>query len=321
MSKMKILANDGIHPAGKAMLEAAGFQVVTDKVAQEDLPTELPNYTGIIVRSATKVRQELIDACPDLKVIGRGGVGLDNIDVDYANDKGIAVYNTPAASSQSVAELVFAHALGVARSLHMANRAMPVTGDTDFKALKKSYSKGIEFKGKTIGIIGFGRIGQQVGKLAIGMGMNVTAHDPYLDEATLRLQFPMTKKGVRVLVKTVSMKSVLETSDILTLHVPSQGRPVIGKRELKMMKKGAIIVNASRGGIIDEAALIDALDSGHLMGAGLDVFDSEPTPSKAILEHPRISLTPHTGASTEQAQANIGTELAEKFINYLKGSR
>ena len=319
MSKVKILANDGIHPAGKAMLEAAGFQVDTDKIAQEDLPTELQNYSGIIVRSATKVRKDLIDACPDLQVIGRGGVGLDNIDVEYAKDNGIAVFNTPAASSQSVAELVFAHALGVARSLHMANREMPEKGDSEFKALKKSYSKGIEFRDKTIGIIGFGRIGQNVGRLAIGMGMHVTAHDPYLDEATLRLQFPMTKKGVRVLVKTVSMKSVLESSDILTLHVPSQGRPVIGARELAKMKKGAIIVNASRGGIIDEKALIEAIDSGHIMGAGLDVFDNEPTPSREILSHPRISLSPHTGASTEQAQANIGTELAEKFINYLNG--
>jgi D-3-phosphoglycerate dehydrogenase len=319
MANNKILANDGIHPAGKAMLEEAGFEVDTTKIPQEELAAKLPDYVGIIVRSATKVRKDLIDQCPGLRVIGRGGVGLDNIDVDYAKDRNIAVFNTPAASSQSVAELVLAHALGLSRSLHDANRQMPVKGNTEFKQLKKSYAKGVELRGKTIGIIGFGRIGQHVGRLAAGMGLHVIAHDPYIDEATLRLEFAQSSNTVNILVKTTSMKDVLSKADIITLHVPSQGRPVIGAHELDMMKESAILINASRGGIVDEVALINALDSGSIAGAGLDVFDNEPTPSGMILGHSKISLTPHTGASTEQAQENIGTELAGKFIGHLKG--
>jgi D-3-phosphoglycerate dehydrogenase / 2-oxoglutarate reductase len=316
MATIRILANDGIHPAGKEMLENAGYEVVTDKIAQEDLPAQLPEFDVILVRSATKVRKELIDACPDLKIIGRGGVGLDNIDVEYAKDRDIQVFNTPAASSQSVAELVFAHAIGAARFLPQANRNMPVKGDSEFKTLKKAYGAGIELKGKTIGIVGFGRIGQAVGRIAVGMGMKVLAHDPYLDEATLRLDFYGSSQSIQVLVKTGTMRTVLEKSDIVTLHVPSQGRPVIGEKELKCMRPEAILINASRGGIIDEKALIAALDNGVIRAAGLDVFANEPTPSQALLSHPKISLSPHIGAATGQAQANIGTELAGKIIHF-----
>jgi len=316
MANVRILANDGIHPAGKEMLENAGYEVVTDTVMQEDLPVQLPDFDVILVRSATKVRKKLIDACPNLKIVGRGGVGLDNIDVDYAKDKDIAVFNTPAASSQSVAELVFAHAIGAARFLHQSNRNMPARGNSEFKALKKAYSAGVELRGKTIGIIGFGRIGQAVGRIAVGLGMKVLAHDPYLEQATLRLDFQGSSDHIQVLVKTISMRSVLKESDIVTLHVPSQGRPVIGEKELKDMKSEAILINASRGGIIHEEALIAALDTGEIAAAGLDVFANEPTPSEALLNHPKISLSPHIGAATGQAQANIGTELADKIIQF-----
>ena len=302
------------------MLEEAGFEVDTNKIPQDELADKLPGYAGIMVRSATKVRQDLMDKCPDLKVIGRGGVGLDNIDVDYAKERGIAVFNTPAASSQSVAELVFAHALGIARFMQNANRDMPAKGNSAFKDLKKSYSKGVELRGKTIGIIGFGRIGQHVGRIAAGVGMRVIAHDPFIEEATLEVDFPQSDQVVKIAIQTTSIDEVLKNSDVITLHVPSQGRPLIGAEELAKMKNNAILINASRGGIIDEDALVNALNEGEIAGAGLDVFDNEPTPSDQILNHPKISLTPHTGASTEQAQANIGTELAGKFIAYLNGA-
>jgi len=316
MANIRILANDGIHPAGKEMLENAGYEVVTDTIAQEDLPQQLPDFDVILVRSATKVRKDLIDGCPNLKIIGRGGVGLDNIDVDYAKERDIAVYNTPAASSQSVAELVFAHAIGAARFLQQSNRKMPLNGVSEFKTLKKAYSAGVELRGKTIGIVGFGRIGQAVGRIAVGLGMKVLAHDPYLEEAILKLEFQGSSDHIQVQVKTISLKSVLEGSDIVTLHVPSQGRPVIGEKELKCMKPEAILINASRGGIIHEEALIEALDTGEIAAAGLDVFANEPTPSEALLGHPKISLSPHIGAATGQAQANIGTELAGKIIQF-----
>src|ERR1700749_1539528 len=175
----KILANDGIDPIGKKLLEEAGFTVDTNNIPQEELPARLNEYDVITVRSATKVRKALIDATPNLKVIGRGGVGVDNIDVDYAKEKGIGVYNTPASSSLSVAELVFANLFGGVRFLHDSNRRMPVEGSTKFNDLKKAYAKGIELRDKTLGIVGFGRIGREVAKIAIGVGMDVLAYDLY----------------------------------------------------------------------------------------------------------------------------------------------
>ncbi len=312
----RILANDGLHPAGKALLEEAGHEVVTDKIQQDDLKKELPAFDSIIVRSATKVRAELIDACPDLKVIARAGVGLDNIDVSYAESKGIRVINTPAASSRSVAELVFAHLLTVSRFVHLNNREMPVRGKDDFKSLKKESSKGIEMMGKSIGIVGFGRIGQEVAKIALGFGMTINAVDPFVNETTLELNIGGKKLDVDI--STIEMDELLKTSDFITLHVPfSGGKPIIGSEELAMMKDTAVIVNASRGGVVDEAALLDALEKGIILGAGLDVFVNEPTPSAEVLAAKNISLTPHIGASTGQAQENIGTELARKIIALL----
>ncbi len=312
MSKL-ILANDGIDAVGKKLLENAGFTVVTEKVAQENLAQELNDkgYVALTVRSATKVRKEVIDACPHLKVIGRGGVGMDNIDVDYARSKGLQVINTPAASSNSVAELVFAHLFNAVRFVYDSNRTMPVVGHTKFEELKKNYSKGVELSGKTMGIIGFGRIGQYTAKIALGCGMKVLAYDPFVKEANLHLDIYGTN-GVDVKIDTVTLDELIANSDMISMHVP--GGKMITEKEINMMKQGVILVNASRGGVIDETDLVNGLNSGKIAHVCLDVFENEPTPSEALLKHAKISLTPHIGAATNEAQERIGVELAEKLI-------
>jgi D-3-phosphoglycerate dehydrogenase len=313
----KILANDGIDSIGKELLEKAGFTVVTEKVAQENLVKELSEkkYSAITVRSATKVRKDIIDACLDLKVIARGGVGMDNIDVEYAKSKGLNVINTPAASYNSVAELVFAHLFNAVRFLYDSNRQMPITGEEKFEELKKKYAKGVELRGKTIGIIGFGRIGQSVAKMALGLGMKVLAYDPFVKEAEIEINIEGAN-AVKVKITTLEMDILLQKSDFITLHVP--GGNLIGKSQIATMKNGVILVNAARGGVINESDLIEALNSGKISHACLDVFDNEPKPSPAILKHPKISLTPHIGAATNEAQERIGVELAEKIIEALK---
>lgn len=312
----KILANDGIDDQGKLILEQAGFSVITEKVAQENLAKAINEnkYEGLTVRSATKVRKEVIDACPNLRVIGRGGVGMDNIDVDYARSKGIAVVNTPAASSLSVAELVFAHLFTLVRFFQDSNRQMPQKGNTEFDVLKKKYAGGIELSGKTIGIIGIGRIGQAVARIAIGMGMKVVAHDPFVKEAII--EFEVAGNKISVPVKTVSLDDVFASCDFITVHVP--GGKLITKNEIAKMKNGVILVNASRGGVIDENDLLEALNSGKVAGAGLDVFEGEPKPKQELLQHSKVSLTPHIGAATKEAQERIGVELAKKLIESLK---
>lgn len=312
----KILANDGIDEQGKALLEEAGFEVITEKVNQETLADAINKngYVGLTVRSATKVRKDIIDACPHLKLIGRGGVGMDNIDVDYARSKGIAVVNTPAASSNSVAELVMAHLYSCVRFLYDSNRLMPANGATQFEVLKKKYSKGMELSGKTIGIVGIGRIGQAVAKIALGCGMRVIASDPFLKEVSLPLQIQGYKGDLIIPLHTQSFESLLNESDYITFHVP--GGQLIGTSEFAKMKKGVCLVNAARGGVINELELIEALNSGIVAHAALDVFENEPTPNVAILNHPKISLTPHIGAATEEAQARIGIELAELIIKH-----
>jgi D-3-phosphoglycerate dehydrogenase len=316
MSKL-ILANDGIDAVGKSILEKAGYTVITQNVAQENLAKEIneKGYVALTVRSATKVRKDIIDACPNLKVIGRGGVGMDNIDVEYARSKNIQVINTPAASSNSVAELVFAHLFNAVRFLYDSNRQMPIIGNTKFNDLKKNYSKGIELRDKTIGIIGFGRIGQYTAKIALGSGMKVLAYDPFVKEAVLKLDIQGTS-GVEVKITTVALNELLSKSDVITLHVP--GGNMITKNEITHMKDGVILVNASRGGVIDETDLVSGLNSGKIAHACLDVFENEPTPNDALLKHPKISLTPHIGAATNEAQERIGVELAEKIIEALK---
>lgn len=315
----KILVNDGIHPDGQAILEKAGFIVHTDKIAQEELESKLPAYDAIVVRSATKVRSNLIDHCPNLKIIARGGVGLDNIDVEYAKGKGIAVINTPAASSESVAELVFAHFFTLSRFLHLANRDMPQKGDTAFKQLKKAYSKGTQLRGKTLGIIGFGRIGQETARIGLALGMKVMPVDPYIEAAGIEMVLP-GHESLNVELKTGELSEMLSQADFISLHVPFLGQPVLSQAEFAQMKDGVILANAARGGTVDEDALLEALKTGKVAAAGLDVFENEPTPRKALLEHPRVSLSPHIGASTLEAQRNIGLELAEKIIHHFESS-
>lgn len=311
---MNVLANDGISQSGIDALQANGFNVNTTNVAQEQLINFINenDIVVLLVRSATTARKDLIDACPGLKIIGRGGVGMDNIDVDYAREKGLHVINTPAASSASVAELVFAHLYGGVRFLHDSNRNMPLEGESNFKGLKKSYAKGTELSGKTLGVIGFGRIGQATARIGLGIGMKVIAADKFLDKATINVPF-FNGQSVDIELQTQSMESVLEEADFITLHVPAQKDYVIGAAELAKMKEGAALVNAARGGVVDEVALLKALDSGQLSFAGLDTFEEEPKPAVQVLMHPNVSLTPHIGAATSQAQDRIGVELAEQI--------
>lgn len=316
---MKVLANDGISQSGIDALSQAGFEVVTTKVAQEQLANFINNEAidVVLVRSATTVRKDVIDSCPNLKIIGRGGVGMDNIDVDYARSKGLHVINTPAASSSSVAELVFAHLFGGVRYLHDANRNMPLDGDSQFKSLKKAYAGGKELRGKTLGVIGFGRIGQATAKIALGVGMKVIAFDPFIESASISLDF-YDGQTLDFQINTVSKEDVLKESDFITLHVPAQKDYVIGKAEFALMKDDVGIVNAARGGVIDEVALIEALENNKLSFAALDTFENEPTPAIKVLMNHKVSLTPHIGAATHEAQDRIGTELATQIIDILK---
>ena len=320
MKKKKILANDGMSKAGVEILENAGFEVITQTVPQDGL-AEYINANGIdalVVRSATKVRKDLIDACRDLKLIGRAGVGMDNIDVAYARSIGRTVVNTPNASSVSVAELALGHMISVARSLNDSNRQMPLEGESNFAGLKKKYAKGKELHGKTLGVIGFGRIGQQLAKAAIGLGMKVVFTDSFITEpVTLNLKF-FDGQRLSFTITPSSMKEVLAEADFISLHVPAQEKPIIDEAAIAAMKDGVIIINAARGGVVDEEALLKGIESGKVAGAGLDVFKNEPTPPVALLMHEQISLTPHIGASTTDAQDKIGTEMAQNIIEAFK---
>ena len=319
---MKILANDGISAEGIEKLESNGFEVSTDKVPQESLIEAInkENYVGLLVRSATTVRKDLIDQCPNLKFIGRGGVGMDNIDVDYARDKGITVENTPAASSQSVAELVMGNLFTVARTTFDAFKEMPQQGNSAFKQLKKKYAKGVELRGKTLLIVGFGRIGQSLAQYALGAGMKVKA----VNRKAETINIPLEIEGIGTVNSEVmavnDLNQVIGSADFISLHVPKQadGSAVISKNEFAKMKDGVRLVNAARGGVVNEDDLLEALNSGKVAAAALDVYDNEPSPRKDLLEHEAVACTPHIGAATVEAQARIGVELADKIIANLK---
>ena len=306
---MKVLANDGISASGAAAIQASGHELSTTKVAQNQLIDYIneEQIDVILVRSATTVRKDMIDACPSLKGIGRGGVGMDNIDVEYAREKGLKVFNTPAASSDSVAELVMGHMRSLVRFMHDSNRQMPLEGDSKFGALKKSYAKGAELRGRTLGIVGFGRIGQALAKLAIGAGMKVVFSDIHEDNVEVQLSF-FDGQSAKFTCENVGFDRVLTESDFISVHVP--GGDLIGASELAKMKEGVVLLNAARGGVINEEALLDALESGKVAGAGLDVFVNEPTPAVKVLMNGKLSITPHIGAATLEAQDRIGTELA-----------
>ena len=315
---MKILANDGISESGKNKLEEYGFEVDLTKVSQEQLVDYINDnkITAILVRSATQVRADIIDNCPSIKIIGRGGVGMDNIDVEYAKSKGINVINTPAASSKSVAELVFSHLFGCVRFLHESNRSMPLEGDTKFKELKKSYAGGTELSEKTLGIIGFGRIGQEVAKIAIGVGMKVIFYDKFNDQANIKLDF-FDGQNLSFKLKSSTFNELLNNSDYITVHIPASKEYIIDSDQFAKMKNGVGLLNLSRGGIINEEELIKNIESGKISFAGIDTFEGEPNPSMKILMNSNVSLTPHIGAATGEAQDRIGIELADKIKDIL----
>ena len=318
--KKTILINDGISELGRDKLIKDGFEILEKHIEQKNLIDFINQNTisAILVRSMTKVRKDIIDSCPSLKLIGRGGVGMDNIDVEYAKSKGIHVINTPSASSISVAELVFSHLFSMVRNTYHSNRTMPLEADLNFKILKKKYSNGIELKGKKIGIMGFGKIGQEVAKIALGIGMEILFYDPHINKKTISIEFYNKKKIDFQLIKT-DFIDLLTKSDVVTIHIPKQNKPLINKKELEKMKKGSFIINTSRGGIINEDDLLSVLYEGHIRTAGLDVFQNEPIPDLKILKHESISLSPHIGASTLEAQQKIGIELAEQIKQLLNG--
>ena len=315
---MKILANDGIDLSAKLALEAKGFEVDTTKIPQDELASKINAYDVLLVRSATKVNASVLENASNIKLIGRAGVGLDNIDLDAAKAKGIAVVNTPAASSTSVAELVFAHMFSVSRWLQHSNRQMPEHGVTDFNALKKICSEGIELKGKTLGLIGFGRIGREAARMAYGLGMNVIAFDPMIQSAEVQIQFH-ADAGIPAIshtVHTISKEDVLRQADFVSLHIPGGQGYVIAESELNLMKPSAVLINCARGGVVNEKDLVNALSQGKLAYAGVDVFEQEPPVYDGLLKMKNVSLSPHVGASTAEAQKRIGDEMAQQIIHH-----
>lgn len=317
---MKVLANDGISKAGENALKQAGIEILDNRVAQDHVINFINdnNVTVLLVRSATKVRQDLIDACPGLKIIGRGGIGMDNIDVEYARSKGIKVINTPTASSKSVAELVFGHFISLARFLHESNRLMPLEGETHFNAMKKSFSNAHELSGKTLGVIGFGSIGQEVVKIGIALGMKITVLTRSPKTEVLTLNFFDGQSVNFEITSTNDMEAFLKDADFISINTPKTNEYILDTPQFEKMKDGVYIVNTARGGVINEVALIDFIESGKIAGAALDVFENEPSPELPLLMNPALSLSPHVGGNTVDAQEKIGIELAEQIIKLQK---
>ncbi|GAB0156562.1 D-2-hydroxyacid dehydrogenase [Chryseobacterium sp. Alg-005] len=317
---MKVLANDGISKAGEQALKEAGIEVLDNRVAQDHVINFINenNVDVLLVRSATKVKQDVIDACPGLSIIGRGGIGMDNIDVEYAKSKGIKVINTPTASSKSVAELVFAHFFSLARFLHESNRLMPLEGETHFNALKKSFTNAYELSGKTLGVIGFGSIGQEVVKMGIALGMKVKVltRKPRTEVVTLSFFDGQTVNFE--ITSTNDTDEFLKDADFISINTPKTNEYIIDTPQFEKMKDGVYIVNTARGGVINEVTLLDFIESGKVMGAALDVFENEPTPELPLLMNPSLSLSPHVGGNTVDAQEKIGIELAEQIIKLKK---
>ena len=314
---MKVLANDGLSESGINALTSAGIEFVEAKVSQEHLANFINEnqIDVLLVRSATQVPQELIDECPSLKIIGRGGVGMDNIDVEYAIEQGLFVINTPNASSRSVAEIVFAHFFSLARYLHESNRLMPLEGDTHFNAMKKSFSKAIELEGKTLGVIGFGGIGKEVVKMGISLGMKVKVLTRKPKTETISLEFFDGQKVNFEVTSTNNFDEFLNDTDFISINTPKTNEYIIDTPQFEKMKDGVFIVNTARGGVINEVALIDYIESGKVAGAALDVFENEPTPELQLLMNPNLSLSPHLGGNTLDAQEKIGAELAMQIID------
>ncbi len=316
---MKILANDGISEGGKSTLENAGFEVVTTKVAQEQLDNFINDeeINVIIIKNNTEIHSELIDNCPSLKLIANASTNNDNIDVDYAQECGVQVLNISDASANAIAELVFAHLLGMVRFLHQANREMPLEGDMNFNNLKNQFSNGTELRGKTLGIIGMSTSGQQVAKIALGLGMKVIAFDVNF-ENTLMIPIEFYNgKIVEIEIDLISSDELLKKAHFISLHLPPQENHVIGVKEFEKMKDGVGFINVAESGLVDEIALINAIESGKVQYAGLDTFENQPTPEIQLLMNPELSLSPNIAANTIESQDKIGLELANKIINSL----
>ncbi len=313
---VNILANDGLDKAAIEKLGANGYTISSEKYSQEDLPKHIHDFDVVIVRSATKIRKPEIDNASKLKLVVRGGVGIDNIDAHYAESKGIKVCNTPLASSHSVAELVFAHLFSGARSLQQSNRQMNLSGVTLFKELKSSYSKGVELKGKTLGIIGFGNIGMEVARMALSLRMNVLAFDMFPKKVDLKINFS-NDQFLSFPIQTIDKDELISKSDFISVNVSGKDE-VLNKNDFEKMKKGVGIINCARGGVVNETDLLDYLNNGKISFAGLDVFANEPTPREDLLKHEHISLSPHVAASTQEGQHRIGEEVADIIINFFK---
>lgn len=300
---MKVLICDKVSKGAIEKMKNAGIEV-DDKagITPDELLSCIENYDCIVVRSATKVKKDVIDRAKNLKLIVRGGVGVDNIDVEAARSKGIEVMNTPKASTESVAELAIGLIFALARKIVVADRSMK-----DGKWEKKAF-EGTEIGGKTVGIIGIGRIGQSVAKKAKDLGMNVLAYDLIIKDPPLPF------------IKMVKIEELLNQADYITLHIPFDKKtgPTIGEKEFEIIKNGAFLVNIARGGTVDEKALLNALNSGKISGAAIDVFEKEPTENMELVKHPNTICTPHIGASTKEGQARVGDEVAEIIINYTK---
>ncbi len=317
---MRVLANDGISNSGKKALLEANLEFLDNRVSQEHLQNFINEnkVDVLLVRSATTVRQDLIDACPSLKIIGRGGVGMDNIDVEYARSKGLHVINTPLASSRSVAEMVFAHFFTLARFLHESNRLMPLEGDTQFKQLKKSFGNAVELQGKTLGVIGFGGIGQEVVKMGISLGMKVKVLTRKPTTETLSLEFFDGQKVDFTINSTNDWDEFLKDTQFISLNTPKTNEYILDSPQFEKMQDGVYIVNTARGGVINEVTMVDYIASGKIAGAALDVFENEPKPELALLMNSSLSLSPHLGGNTLDAQEKIGVELVDQIIEINK---
>lgn len=312
---MIVLANDGISENGITLLRKEGISVLDARVSAEHLSNFINenNVDVLLVRSATQVRKNLIDECPNLKIIGRGGISMDNIDVDYAIDKGIYIINTPKASCKSVAELVFAHFFSLARFLHESNRLMPLEGETKFNTLKKSFNNATELSGKTLGVIGMGNIGLEVIKIGISLGMSIVAYNRTPKTENVKISF-FDGQSLHFEIKSVNLDEVLKKSDFISINISNTEEYFIDNEQIAMMKEGVFIANTARGGVLNEVALIDAIERGKVAGAALDVFENEPNPEIEILMNPALSLSPHIGGNTLEAQNRIAEELAEQII-------
>ena len=317
---MKVIANDGISQNSKKELIDLNFKIFDTKIDQSELIKYINrNHIEIIlVRSATIINSEILNNCKSIKLIGRAGVGLDNIDLISAKKNNVRVFNTPNASSISVAELVISHLLSANRNLHITNRSMPLNGETKFKEIKSHSSECKEVMFKTLGIIGLGRIGQEVAKRAFSLGMNVIAFDKKIEKIKIHLDH-IKIQNIFFDLKTSSLNDVLKGSDFITLHIPKiNDKPFIGRDEFDTMKKGVGIINTSRGGLIDESELIKFLNNKKVSFASLDVYENEPVPNIQLLMHDKISLSPHIGGSTVEAQERIGDEIVKEIKSFYK---